>query len=193
MLRYRPTHAILIILLPVAFSLVSGCAHNPRIYNLEGYQRPSSARIALLPLENLSGAEGAGQRVTDLVLVELLKLGRYDVVEPGEVESALLEYRIRSTNRLSLAEADSIGQKLNCQYLFLGSVLEYDLVQIGATQIPVVALAARILEAKTGRIIWASYHSRRGNDSETIFGLGRVPTLEQLSRAVVEDVMRTLR
>jgi hypothetical protein len=46
-------------------------------------------KIAVLPLENLSSDNQAGERATRILITELLASGAVDVVEPGEVRAAL--------------------------------------------------------------------------------------------------------
>jgi hypothetical protein len=51
----------------------------------------------------------------------------------------------------------------------------------------------RLVRCEDGRIVWAGSHARRGDDTETVFGLGRVTTLEQLADKTVAELMESLR
>jgi hypothetical protein len=50
----------------------------------------------------------------------------------------------------------------------------------------------RIVACDSGQIIWASTHSRRGDDAESFFGIGRIENLQQLAAVTVEEMINTL-
>lgn len=60
----------------------------------------------------------------------------------------------------------------------------------GSGQIPVVAVSLRILDASTGEIVWASNVARRGNDRETVFGIGRIHSLNNLAEETAAELAK---
>ncbi len=182
---------ILSLLLSLAFLL--GCSHHPRLYFEPGYNFSGEKKIAVLPFENLSAEEGAGEKVQKIFLVELLKNRKYYVLEPGEVEKALKELRLRATDKLSSADCQKLREKLAVDWIFLGSVLEFSLKRQGTEEIPVVSLTARILEAKSGKIIWASFASRQGDDSEFLFGIGKINSTPELAKKIAFRMVLSLK
>src|SRR5574341_1317530 len=140
----------------VALVFLLGCSHQPRLYFEPGYNFSGEKKIAVLPFENLSAEEGAGEKVQKIFLIELLKNRKFYVLEPGEVEKALKELRLRGTDKLSSADCLKLQEKLGIDWIFLGSVLEFSLKRQGTEEIPVVSLTARALEAK-GTILSTVY------------------------------------
>lgn len=173
------------------FCLV-GCSHTPRIYLTPQPNVSGDRTVAVLPFENLSGEEGAGEKVQKIFLVELLKLRKFSVFEPGEVAQALKELRIRATDKLSQEQASQLKEKLGVDWICLGSVLEFAGQRQGTAEVPVVSLTARILDAASGKIIWAAFESRQGDDAEFLFGVGKINSASELAKKIAEKMVVTL-
>ncbi|HEU4436895.1 MAG TPA: hypothetical protein VFR89_05470, partial [candidate division Zixibacteria bacterium] len=149
-------------------------------------------KIAVLPFENLADDGGAGEKLQKIFLVELLKQNQWQVLEPGEVEQALKELRIRATDKLSAEQARRLQEKLGLDWIFFGTVLEFSTPQTGSNEPPVVSLTARILDAGKGEIIWAAFGSRQGDDSEFLFEVGKVNSTSELAKKIAEGMVAAL-
>jgi TolB-like protein len=149
-------------------------------------------KIAVLPLDNLSGEEGAGEKMTEIFVVELMRQGRFEVAEPGRVKKALMEKRIRTTRDLDLEAARWLGETLGLDLILVGSVLEFEIQESQNKPVPVVTVISRLMKADTGATLWAAYQSRKGDDRETLFGWGRITSLSQLGDVVASEMLRTL-
>ena len=179
--------------LVVGLAFLLGCSHHPRLYFEPGYNFSGEKRVAVLPFENLSSEEDSGEKVQKIFLVELLKNKKFYVLELGEVEKALKELRLRGTDKLSAADCMKLQEKLGVEWIFLGSVLEFSQKRQGTEEIPVVSLTARVLEAKTGKIIWAAFASRQGDDSEVLFGIGKINSASELAKKIAQKMVLSLR
>jgi len=170
----------------------SGCSSNPQYYrsNLV-VEEPNT--LAVLPLVNLSKYDEASDVVMNSLLVQLLDNKVFAIIDPGLVDNAVLEKRIRFTDRLPLQTMQELGTTMNAKYLLLGSVNEFDMISEHTETVPVVSISLRIVRAETGTIFWAATHTRRGDDAESVFGLGRIRTLEQLTAATVQEITSTLK
>lgn len=172
------------------------CGPAPRTYLNDDIAALKGYRVALLPLDNLSDVDGASTKVDEIVLVELLHLGLFDVVDPGEVEKVLMELRIRRTYELTREEITALSEKLDIRALLTGSVLEYgsrESRSAGGTSVPTVSVVLRMIEAASGRILWAASHSRTGDDAEKVFGVGRVRNQSKLSKTLIKDMLESMR
>ncbi len=58
-------------------------------------------KIGVLPLVNLSGSFLAEEKVGNVLRLELLKSGRYDLADPGKVEKFLEKERLRCLDMVS--------------------------------------------------------------------------------------------
>jgi len=184
-MKFITTAALLILL------IFAGCT-GPRVYHNPRHSFGAARSIAVLPFENLSGAEGAGEIVQKIFLVELLRNKTLNVIEPGEVDQALKELRIRATQKLSSDQSLKLKERLKVDWILLGSVLEFSEQKQGQREVPVVSLTARVIEAETGKIVWAAFESRQGDDREVIFGIGKVNSAATLAEKVAQKIVPTL-
>ena len=147
--------------------------------------------VAVLPLQNLSNERQAGVRVTRLLITELLATGAVDVVEPGEVQSAL-DRVSRSPATPTTEEIIELGQMLGVQGIILGSVTQSESIRSGTVSIPVVTLDVHMLETETGASVWAVTHTEKGSGvSAKILGTGAEP-ISETTRRCVQAVVATL-
>jgi TolB-like protein len=68
----------------------------------------------------------------------------------------------------------------------------FGMVAEGPVSYPSVSVTMRMVRCEDGRIVWAGSHARRGDDTESVFGLGRVSTLEQLTEKTVAELLESL-
>lgn len=148
--------------------------------------------MAILPFDNLSEAPGAGKTMENYVLVEFLKLPSLRIVEPGQVMAALSQARIRLATNIPRETVIQLGEDLGIDYLMVGIVHEYKLQRLtgagGSGEVPVVSVSLRIVETKTGNIVWAVNVSRSGKDNETVFGMGRIQSINGLAANIAIEL-----
>ncbi|PJA27259.1 MAG: hypothetical protein CO189_07625 [candidate division Zixibacteria bacterium CG_4_9_14_3_um_filter_46_8] len=174
-------------------TIFCGCGPKPDIYTRPQTSFEPFKTLAILPFNNYSGKEDAGKQVSNAFLVELLKKPYFRIIEPGEVDRVLREERIRSSDQIDGGTASLLREKLGADLLLIGAVNEYDYFKVGERDIPLIGFSARILDTSTGMIVWAAYHSRKGDDRELIFNWGLVTSLTQLTRQGVHDVAKRLK
>ncbi|MFQ6032505.1 MAG: hypothetical protein ACE5K2_06245 [Candidatus Zixiibacteriota bacterium] len=150
-------------------------------------------RIAVLPFDNLSGEEGAGEKMTEVFTIELMRKGKFSLAEPGEVKKAMMQKRIRTTRDIDLEAAKWLGESLNSDLILVGSVLDFQIHKLENKEVPMVTVVSRLVQANTGVTVWAAYQSRKGDDEESFFGWGRITSLSQLARIVASDMLRSLK
>jgi hypothetical protein len=171
--------------------LVSGCAaHAPVPPPGSAAVRP---KVALLPLENLSGHAEYGERYTRLLWSELGRAARYQVVDVGEVDAMLVELRIRSAGALTREQLLKAAARLHTRWILAGTLLECGTVRTPDGDIPTFTLALRLLDGQTGRVAWTDLRARSGEDRETIFGWGREGSLERLAASTARELVSNLR
>lgn len=181
------------LIMGILLSILSGCAGTSVI----GYLRPdvTTARIksmAVIPFDNISGHPDAGKKVVNLLLTELVRAELFEIADMGEVESSLRRLRIRTTAEIDLLKLRDLGEQLNVQVIIVGSIDEYELRQERGGAIPIVAVNARMLDVKTGDILWTISHTHEGDDWETIFGFRRIISLSRLAQIVVSEIVESL-
>ena len=172
--------------------LIAGCAatHPPMAPPAPTGPLP---RVALLPLEDLSGRAEAGSVFSRILFVELVRTGACEVIESGVVEAAAESLHIRSAGSLAREDAQDLGRRLDARYLMLGSLLEAGTVRTPGGEVPSVGIALKLLDAATARVVWAAVRFRTGEDKETVFGWGRQHDRQQLAGALAAEVLKGFR
>lgn len=172
----------------VATLVAVGCAAH-RVTAQPGGPRPT---VVMLPLENLSGRSEYGDRFSRLVWSLLGGTGRFDVVDPGQVDAMLVEMRIRSAGSLTTEQVLKTAGRLNARWVIAGTILESSVVRTADGDMPAFGLALRVLDGQTGKVVWTDLRARTGQDRETIFGWGREENLDRLAESTARDLIRHL-
>ena len=183
----------LVVILAVVGQALVGCSSKPSYFRADSKEFEGTGSIAVLPLLNMTRYESAADVVMNALVVELLDLKVFEVVDPGVVEVVVLEKRLRLTDRLPLETIQELGDRLHVDYLLVGSVGEFEVVREGEKGLPNVSISLRLIDCGEGRIVWAATHSKRGDDAESFFGIGRISTREQLVAAMVKDIVKTMK
>jgi len=204
----KTLQAIFFIAIFSASIITSGCS-GPRIYihPTPGFDRIK--KIAVMPFNNLSTDDKAGEKVRNSFVVELLRTGSFGVLDIGEtdklLQSAGLSYS-ESQNPTPVVNAPNapgakpeeipiskkIGDLLHVEAVLVGSVEEYSIDRVGDQSIPEVSVSVRLLDAETGIIIWASTYTKRGSTGIPILGWGKVNSLSKLSHQLAQDMVASL-
>ena len=171
---------------------VTACTSKPAYYRHDAAGVAPGSRVAVLPLVNMTKDMNAPDVVLNALVVELLATQHFVVIDPGVVDDVIVRERIRLTDRVPLETLRSLGATLGVDYVFVGSVSEYQMSKQSQDLIPTVAIALRMVSCSTGAIAWASTHARRGSDTESIFTIGRVETLEELTTLAAREMARTV-
>ncbi|MEK7329659.1 MAG: hypothetical protein AAB113_02545 [Candidatus Eisenbacteria bacterium] len=150
-------------------------------------------RVALLPLEDLSGRVDAGDIFTRILFVELVRTGACEVVESGIVEAAAETLHIRSTGSLARDDLHALGERLGVRYVMLGSLLESAAVKTAEGEVPSVGVTLKLLDAASARVVWAAVRFRSGEDRETVFGWGRRRDRAKLAAELAAEILKDFR
>lgn len=160
------------------------------------YVRPHAAtsgmkKIAVLPFRNLSGDMHAGERVRNVVIIELLSRG-FDIIEPGEITSVLRELDIRSLDSISAANIQDIGETTGVDGVLKGTVDTFQMSRGIAVSYPEVTINLTLLDAKSGKITWYVWNTAGGAGFWTRHFGAEQDTLDDTTRQVVKKAFDTL-
>ncbi len=150
--------------------------------------------VAVLPFENLSSSKGAGDVVRNMFIVQLSKMGRFGIVKPGDARALLLEKRVRVKGEVDFETLYAFRKELNAGGVIVGSVEEYREGTGGPKKgVPVVRIAARMLDTRSGEVIWSAVDSRYGNDRAAILDIGKISSVNALAEKTVAEMLSPLR
>lgn len=125
--------------------------------------------VAVLPLENLGGA--GAPRVREFAMTQVLATGMFDVVDKGRVDSVLREEAIDPGTPIDPTTLRRLGQRLQTQAFFLGSVQEVTETR-GNASFQEITMTLRLVDSETGTLLWQA--SGRGSGyslADRLFGM----------------------
>ncbi len=177
----------------MTLALMAGCASNMVARKRGDQPIPAQPRIAVLPFENLSGRENAGDVVTDYFQSTMAADARFVTVELGETYDVLRRSRIRSSWLMTREQMNNLRDELNIDYILTGSILEYDEYENNYLgRIPQVSFNTRLVDCNTGKTIWTAVSNGRGDRGEVAFGIGTITSAEVLARNMVSSAVSNI-
>lgn len=173
---------------------LGGCAGGmaPSTYVHPNYDFSLVKKVGVLPLENLTSDQTAGEKVRKVVVTELLASGVVDAIEPGQVNKVLGAQNIQNITAMSPDDFKKVAAALGAQLMVVGSVEAFDRVAVGGVQAPEVTLTLRGVDAETGTVVWATSHTQGGATlAARLFGLTG-DSLSEVARKAVREAVVTL-
>ncbi len=151
-------------------------------------------RVAVAPFMSLAQDPLAGQKVADVFFAELLETGFAQVVEPGQMVAAMMKVRGGTplTNPWSTEELGRLATELGIQGIFMGTVRDYTMEQVGRDTFPLISLEVRFVDTTSGRIVWTADKTRRGGPGVPILGTGEIHTIGELTSDVCSELLDSL-
>ncbi len=163
-------------------------------------------RVAVLDFENKADNSwwwnNGANAAQDIFVTELVKSGRYRVLERERLEAILQEQNLSLSGDLDPATALQLGRLAGVKYFLTGALTEYGGTDtggygggIGASRRTfVAAFNARLIDAETGDIVWAD--EGRGEESNmrvSVFGVGGgVNNDERMFDKVLKPIIQDL-
>lgn len=183
------------IVLPILLLWLVGCGGMmPPTYVHPNYDFSRVKKVAVLPLENLTPDQTAGEKMRKFVITEMLATGIVDVTEPGQVNRNLAQQNIQNPAAMTPDDYKKLSAALGVQMLVIGSVESFERVQVGGVQAPEVTLTLRGVDAESGTIVWSTTHTRGGATvGARLFGLTGDSLSEVALRAAHEAVATLFR
>ncbi len=149
-------------------------------------------RVAVLPFENLSNDQSAGERLRRMFACELLASGLVDVAPLGETSVAFDKLRLTSPALLKGEDVKGLCKAAGVQAVVYGTVAHTEEVKVGTLSVPEVALTFNMLD-ESGTVIWSSNVVLSGGSFWSNYLGGRGESVTEVSLRAIRDAIRTLR
>lgn len=154
----------------------------------ESNQNTKSLTIALIPLDNLSEIKKAGLLTTNILLTTLVEKG-YNIIEPGIIENIMLKNKRILRGEIDFLTLNQITSQMDIDIIITGSVDNFQFAR-GSRQAE-LEIGIRTIDASNGKIISMYNNYSKGNDSESIFGMGKIDALGNLIRKTIDNYIHT--
>ncbi len=180
------------ILITLCYLLIflSAC-ETKKHYVSPAYDIKNIRKVAIFPFENFTSDEYAGEKVRRILITELLS-NEIDVVEPGEINRLLREFKVKSISSIKVAEAQEIGKILGADAIMIGVVENYDVSKGISVTYPEVTIILRLIETSSGSVIWAIRQTSGGPDFWMRHFGSEGPSLSETAGTVVKEAIGTL-
>lgn len=149
------------------------------IYVTPGHRK--IRKVAIMPFR--APTELIGSSVSDMMVTEMLRAERYELVERSQMARVLNESELALAG-LSTAKAVEVGNMLGADGVVIGTVDEYGTVAQRGRAYPVVGVSARLIDCATGKVVWSVDMAERAEKSDV--------TLAQHARRVVHAMVGAL-
>jgi TolB-like protein len=173
--------------------VLTGCGAGPTVFLNRDYNYQYLERVAIIPFDNLSDNQMAGERATRVFLSRLLSSESFDVIEPGEVSRVVSKFTAGGRNtELTQEQILNIGRELKVQGIFVGSITELTELRSGGSTTNIVTIVARLIETEKGTTIWSATNSsgKKGFWASIFGGGGKTQT--EAIRSCIDGLLKTL-
>lgn len=155
--------------------------------------RSHLGRVAVVPFTGSTKRRPTfnAETVTEAVRAQLQKTG-VDLVSPNLTHEIL---RLQQSGRWEGVAADTraaLHTDAGADTILTGEVEAYELGGSESEPRPRVAFAIRLLDARTGRILWTGALERNGWEGHNLLGLGRIHSRGALTDRMTEILTRRL-
>ena len=180
---------VFLAVLGFAFSTQQGFARGDKYFtktdsDANVYVSPFASdidRVAILPFK--APTELVGTSVSDLFVTEMLRAGRYTLLERSQMAKVLSESEL-ALSGLSAAQAVEVGQMIGADGVIIGTVIEYGTTAYKGHAYPVVSVSVRLIDTKSSQVVWSVDLAVRADSKKT--------SLSGQARIVVHEMMAGL-
>ena len=128
---------------------------------------PCVEKVALMPFK--APTELIGTSVSDMFVTELLRIGRFHLVERSQMANVLNESEL-ALSGLSESKAAEVGKMLGADAVIIGTVDEYATSAKSGNAVPVVGISVRMIDCRSGRVLCSADLAKRGVDGDVSLG-----------------------
>ncbi len=165
----------------------------------------SKPRLAVLEFKNKADNQwwysGGAEAAQDVFVTELVKSGKYRVVEREQLEALMREKNLTLSGDVDPSTAVRVGKLLGVNYLLTGAVTEYGNTDVGGGGFGVsagkrkfvAAMNARLIDTSTGEIVWADEaRAEEASIKVSVFGVGGGVDDNRMFDKVLKPVIQQL-
>lgn len=186
MIRQCKTITLLLLL------TLCGCAAPIDVYRDANMDFGAIRTVAVLPLANLTRESSAAERVRDVFSTALLSTGAIYVIPPGEVARGLNRVAVAMPSAPSTEEVVKLASVVKADAVITGTIKEYGEIRSGSSAANVISLSMQLIEAQTGRVVWAATTTKGGiGIDDRLFG-GGGEAMNTITVKAVDEMLKKL-
>ena len=170
--------------------LLSGCsAKLPLVQTFAEVPEDASCRVAVLPFSNQSRYPEGEKIFYKIFFGELAASGLFSVIPEGDVTSLYQQLEMYPGRKPTREQRRIIGGRLNASIFIGGDILAMQENQNGSSLKTKMTIVLRLYDGQDGKMFWATYHRRQGQDYRQFLHFGRINTITTLARQMVREII----
>ncbi|MBW2569542.1 MAG: hypothetical protein JRE47_09260 [Deltaproteobacteria bacterium] len=174
---------------------ILGCSSSgtPYTYVRKNHDQPAVKKVAVFSFYNNTKISGASKIVTQAFVANLIKTRKFKVEFSGNIKSFLVSERIIVRSGVDLNTIKLAGKRLGVDAVVIGRIEEFiGIEKKKRSVVPVVSISLRMVDARTGKILWMAQHRRTGDDYITVLDFGKVRSVGELTGKMVLEMIETM-
>jgi TolB-like protein len=153
-------------------------------------ERESTYRIAVMPFRNESKIKDAAKIATYMFIVELFNSKRFEPLSYGDVRNLVVNLRFRGKGEIDYKYMKEISGASGVDGILVGTVELYK--EGEGTAPPEAVISARLINARTDRVLWYDSYQYRGDEGIFILDWGRIRSAENVAYKVVSELVKEM-
>jgi hypothetical protein len=174
---------------------LGGCAAPARLYVNPDADVSFYKKVAVIPLQNMTGDRYAGDRVTRAMMTELMIARPFRLVEPIEVLDRLAAKNASpdASGHVDPSKLKEALAGLDATGVIRGAVTEYEVRRTSSEELPLVSFDLEMIDLETQTVVWRVSISKRGHGHFPLLGVSGVRTLGALTQEACAEAVSRLR
>jgi len=177
----------------LSFLIISGCAASQKTRmtqavssnvteHAESKYTGPKRRVGIVDFENKTAyGTRLGTAASDILVTELVKSGKFIVVERDKMNRLMEEQKLGMTGAIDPKTAASVGKMLGLNAIVTGSISQFGVATTGSDylitqskkQVAQCTVDVRVVDVETGQVIWADSGKGESISSKSqILGMG---------------------
>ena len=166
---------------------LAGCATTGATYRDPNMDFGQIQTVAVMPFNNYTRDNIAGDRVRDVFTTLLQGTGAVYVVPPGEVARGINRIGIPNPASPTAEEITRFCGVVKADMVITGTVREYGEVRSGTSSANLISMSLQMMEAQTGKVVWSASSTKGGvSTSDRLLGGGGEPMNKVTEKAIDE-------
>ncbi len=172
------------------FLLLAGCAEQvPVVQKLAPLPAGGTCKIAVLPFFSLSSYPQGAAIVSTVFSSEMVASGHFQVAQAGDVRELYRQLLIYPNQLPSREQLKMIAGRLHADLLVRATIQKMAEKKGGIFTEPELTIIVHLFDGKSGRLLWVTYHHRRGGEYQQVMHVGRINTVTALARRMSREIL----
>jgi hypothetical protein len=169
--------------------LLAGCAGSfPRLEVLDSLPDTPHCRVAILPFIYQGDFPRGENIVYKAFVAEMGAVPGVDVVSEGDVLQMYKQFQLFPKDLPNEDQLRVMAVRLGAETVVTGEILRMNEVEADVVNTE-LTLVINLYAGESGKLLWTTYHRRRGEEYRNILHYGRVNSMSGLARRMSSEIL----